>query len=37
VEADRLMEERVAISTTVTLYRSMTGVEDGNKRWRQKG
>jgi hypothetical protein len=33
VEAERLMEERVAFSpfTSVTLYRSMTGVEDGSQ------
>jgi hypothetical protein len=39
VEAERLNEEKVAISpsTTVTLYRSMTGVEVGNQRWRQRG
>jgi hypothetical protein len=39
VEAERLMEERVAFSpsTTVTLYRSMTGMEVGNQRWRRTG
>jgi hypothetical protein len=39
VEAERLMEERVTVSpsTSVALYRSMTGVEDGNQRWRRTG
>ncbi len=39
VEADRLMEEKVAFSpsTTVALYRSTTGVEVGNQRWRRRG
>jgi hypothetical protein len=39
VEIERLMEEKVAVSpsTTVTLCRSMTGVEVGNQRWRRKG
>jgi hypothetical protein len=33
------MEERVTVSpsTSVALYRSMTGVEVGNQRWRRRG
>jgi hypothetical protein len=39
VEAERLTEEKVAVtpSTTVAPYRIMTGVQDGNQRWRQTG
>ncbi len=39
MEVERLMEEKVAVSpsTSVTLCRSMTGVEVGNQRWRWRG